>query len=327
MPHKHTRRLQDESAFDLPPTQIARPLPVKEAVQKDKGQQQNGKGKGKAKAVAAQAQPEPAEGRKRKRATTTKDDAPRAFKRLMAFANGKKPRPGLDNGDEPKKKGKRRSDEQKSENTEAETQTAKPPKPASAVPTILPGERMSEFSARVDAALPLSGLVNKSMKGNKDPLSGKVWRTYKEKKMHKMYDEWREQERKRKENLEEELEMEAAKEIEDEENGVSWKLNPENQLSGKKKKRSKDDEDPWAVLRKQRGETRPGLHDVVQAPPEFTVKPSKQLLVRGAAVNVKDIPKNAGSLKRREELQAARDDIISAYRKKMEAKRSVQVDV
>lgn len=305
-------------SFDLPPQQIARPLPVKETAQKENGQR-----KAKLKTKANEASTQAPNDRKRKRAAAVKDDAPRAFKRLMAFANGKKPRSGLDNGEEPRNaKRKKRADAQNTEKSEADTGSAKPTKPASVIPTIQPGERMSEFSARVDAALPLAGLVNKSMKGNTDPLGGKAWRTLKEKKMHKMYDEWREQDRKRKEKLEEELELEAAKELEDEENGVSWKLHAEPQGSGTRKKKSKDDEDPWAILKKKRGESRPGLHDVVKAPPEFTVKPSKQLLVRGAAVQVKDIPKSAGSLKRREELQVARDDIVAAYRRKMEAKRA-----
>ncbi|KAI1305659.1 hypothetical protein F5Y03DRAFT_148680 [Xylaria venustula] len=313
MPHKHTRRIQDESTFDLPPTQVAKPLPVKPSEPKEDGQR-GAKAKAKAKGAPAQ----PTNNLKRKRTTTPKDDAPRSFKRLMAFAGGKKPRSGLDNGDEPRGgKRKKQNAAQPSDTTETKAE-AQPT--ATVIPTIRPGERMSEFSARVDAALPLAGLVNKSMKGNKDPLGLKVWRTNKERKMHKMYDEWREQDRKIKEQREEELELEAEKELEEEESGVSWKLNIGNQLSGKRKKRAKDDDDPWEILRKKRGESRPGLRDVVAAPPELTVKPSQQLLVRGAAVQVKDIPKSAGSLKQREELQAARDDIIAAYRKKMSAK-------
>ncbi|KAI1284755.1 hypothetical protein F5Y07DRAFT_347619 [Xylaria sp. FL0933] len=309
MPHKHTCRIQDESSFDLPPTQIAKPLPVKPA-----GSKENGQRGAKVKGTSAQQ----SSNLKRKRTTTPKDDAPRAFKRLMAYAGGKKPRSGLDNGDEPRSaKSKKRKAAQQAKADEGKTEA----QPAAAViPTIRPGERMSEFSARVDAALPLSGLINKSIKGNKDPLGLKVWRTNKERKMHKLYDEWREQDRKIKEKREEELELEAEKELEEEESGVSWKLNIANQVSGKRKKKAKDDDD-WEILRKKRGETRPGLRDVVAAPPEFSAKPTKQLLVRGAAVHVNDIPKTAGSLKQREELQAARDDILAAYRKKMGEKR------
>ncbi|KAI1437316.1 hypothetical protein GGR50DRAFT_645901 [Xylaria sp. CBS 124048] len=321
MPHKHTRRVRDESTFDLPPTQIAKSLPVKENAQKQ-NDQRNGKSKTKTKAKDAPAALS-TNNLKRKRVSTPKDDAPRAFKRLMAYASGKKPRSGLDNGDEPRgSKARKQQAAQKGKSAQQGKSVGAESQPApSAVPTIRPGERMSEFSARVDAALPLSGLINNSMKGKKDPLGLKVWRTHKEKKMHKLYDEWREQDRKIKEKHEEELELEAEKELEDEESGVSWKLNIANQQPGKRKKKDKDDEDPWAVLRKKRGEVRPGLRDVAVAPPEFTAKPSAQLMVRGAAVNVRDIPKSAGSLKQREELQVARDEIVAAYRKKMSEKR------
>jgi hypothetical protein len=298
---------------------------VKQSAQKDNGQR-NDKAKGKANAKAA---PEPPTSKlKRKHAATPKDDAPRAFKRLMAYAGGKKPRSGLDNGDEPRgAKGKKRNAAEQAKDSEAEVKPVvkTPVKPAAEIPTIRPGERMSEFSARVDAALPLAGLVNKSMNGNKDPLGLKVWRTNKEMKMHKMYDEWREQERKMKEKHEEELELQAEKELEEEETGISWKLNIGEQVSGKRKGKGKTnngfDED-WEILRKKRGETRPGLHDVALAPPTFTAKPRQLLgVVRGAAVEVNDIPKSAGSLKRREELQAIRNDVVAAYRRKMEEKR------
>lgn len=306
------------TSFDLPPTQIAKALPVTQPGPKANGPR-NGKSKG--------APVAPSGNLKRKRAAAPKDDAPRAFKRIMAYASGKKQRSGLDNGDEPRgKKAKKRNAAQEAKPAEAKSAEAKPATTTtttttSTIPTIRPGERMSEFSARVDAALPLAGLVNKSMHGNKDPLGLKVWRTHKERQMHKMYDEWRGQELKAKEKREEELELEAERELEEEESGVSWKLNAGNQISGKRKKRAKDDEDPWEILRKKRGETRPGLRDVAVAPPELTVKPTKQLFVRGAAVQVNDVPKAAGSLKRREELQAARNNIVAAYRKKMNEKR------
>ncbi|KAI0851570.1 hypothetical protein F5Y00DRAFT_259573 [Daldinia vernicosa] len=312
MPHKHTRREKDPSTYDLPPSQIAKPLPVTSKSQK------NDTGK--------QAQGQPGKGQKRKRDTKQKDDAPRAFKRLMAFAGGKKPRSGLDNGDEPSKKSKKRKAEAVT-NTEAESKTET--KAEKQLPKIQPGERMSDFAARVDAALPVSGLINNSVRNGKDPLGLKVWKTKKEKKMHKLYDEWREEDRKIKEKREEELELLAEKELEDEESGVTWKL--DSQSGGKKKKKGKrakylgeaagDEEDPWEVLKKKRGETRAGLHDVVQAPPELTVKPQRKMTVRGATVEVGGIPKAAGSLRRREELQTVRDDIVASYRKLMSEKR------
>ncbi|KAI1335212.1 hypothetical protein F5Y15DRAFT_254305 [Xylariaceae sp. FL0016] len=315
MPHKHTRRVTDDSTFDLPPSQVARSLSVREQQQK-----QDGKHK-----------PEPtkpAGERKRKRSAAQKDDAPRAFKRLMAYAGGKKPRSGLDNGDGPTKqdKKKKNNNKQTQKQPDEEQKVEPQPKAPRDTPTIRPGEKMSEFSARVDAALPIAGLVNKSQQGSKDPLGLKKWQTRKEKKMQKMYDEWREEDRKIKEKREEELELQAEKELEDEENGVSWKLEPQG---GRKKKGKKgkyigevgDDEDPWEALKKKRGETRPGLHDVMKAPPELNKKFSKKLLVGGAAVEVDGIPKSAGSLKRREDLQSVRDETIASYRAMMSQKR------
>ncbi|KAI0599152.1 hypothetical protein F4775DRAFT_551706 [Biscogniauxia sp. FL1348] len=325
MPHKHTRKVKDPSTFDLPPSQIARALPAKEQAQKDDKQKRDGQPESK----------QAGNDRKRKRGAAQKDDAPRAFKRLMAFAGGKKPRSGLDNGDGPdnkskkKGKGKGKQDQSNDSGPGASNSTKDTPE----LPKIRPGERMSEFAARVDAALPVGGLINNSVRGNKDPLGLKVWRTKKERKMHKLYDEWREEEQRIKEKREEELELEAERELEDEENGVTWKIDSQSVTSGKKKKGKKgkrakyigevddDDEDPWEALKKKRGEKRPGLHDVAEAPPELTVKPSKRLFVRGAAVEVGGIPKSAGSLRRREELQSARDDIIASYRRIMEEKR------
>lgn len=308
--------------YDLPPSQIARPLPVKSRSQKNE---------------EVKKQPGQADKNlKRKRDGKPKDDAPRAFKRLMAFAGGRKPRSGLDNGDAPT--GKNKSKKTSSASNPDADDDAKPKQPhkqpskqSSQVPTIKPGERMSEFSARVDAALPVSGLINKSVRNGADPLGLKVWRTKKEMKMHKLYDDWREEERKLKEKHEEELELEAEKELEEQEAGVTWKLDSQTSGTGKKNKKGKRskylgevagaEEDPWEALKKKRGETRAGLHDVVQAPPEFTVKPQKMLTVRGAAVEVGGIPKAAGSLRRREELQTVRDDIVASYRKMMSQKR------
>ncbi len=297
--------------YDLPPSQFARPLPVRKEPQKN----DSGK-KG----------PSTEKKLKRKRDGCKADDAPRAFKRLMAYTGGGKPRSGLDNGEETSGKNKKRK-------TAQAAASGGQTRDAHEVPTIQHGERMSDFAARVDVALPISGLVNKSARDGKDPLSLKVWRSNKERKMHKLYDEWREDERKMKEKREEELELEAEKEMEEEGAGVSWKLNMQREVSsaGKKKKKGKrakylgemDDveEDPWEELRKKRGETRAGLHDVVQAPPEFAMKPGKKTTVRGAAVEVGDIPKAAGSLRRREELQSVRADVLASYRKMMGDKR------
>ncbi|KAI1847221.1 hypothetical protein JX266_006761 [Neoarthrinium moseri] len=313
MPHKHTRRDKDHSTFNLPPSQFAKPLPVKP--KKQDGQKSDN--------AAAQ-------GKKRKRDGSGQSDTPRAFRRLMAYADGKKPRSGLDDGLMPETQSKKKKNKKAADDATDTAATDTKGKPE--IPTIRPGERMSEFAARVDAALPVGGLIGKTAKGGKDPLGLKVWRTKKERQMHKLYDEWREEERKIREKQEEEAELQEEKDLEDEEAGVSWKLNMQGApVAGKKKKKGKRarylgevagaEEDPWEELRKKRGETRPGLHDVAKAPPELNLKLPKKLTVRGAAVTVDGVPKAAGSLRRREELQGVRDDVVASYRKMMEGKR------
>jgi hypothetical protein len=265
---------------------------------------------------------------KRKRgATAKKDDAPRAFKRLMALADGKRLRSGLDDGsrDMTAKKKKRKGKASEGQ-IAVETDNAQ-----EEAPTIRPGEKLSDFARRVDAALPVMGLVNKGVK--KDPLGLKPQRTRKEKKMHKLYDEWRREEAAIQEKKREEAEAAEEAELENEEAGVKWKLDLEDQAGkGKKKKKGKkgrsvwesteaDDEDPWEELKKKRGEKKVGLHDFAQAPPELKTKPKELFNVRGAGVDVGTIPKAAGSLKRREDLQSVREEVLSSYRKMMQSRR------
>lgn len=345
--------------YDLPPTQIARPLPVvapKFARQtQGKGGKKNNGGNNKNKAAAAHQTAQQdlgidGGGKKRKRGADKKDDAPRAFKRLMALKDGKRVRDGLDDGTRSSKPNKDNTDKKKRK-AAAEADEAKLASEAAAaaaaakkqnIPTIQPGERMSDFAARVDAALPVMGLVKKSTKG-KDPLGLKVHRTLKEKKMHKLYDEWRREEAAIQEKRREELEEAEEREMEEEGaagGSVKWRLDMEagaaaggkkgKKKGGKKGKGAKsvwevddgDDADPWDVLKKKRGEAKIGLHDVVKAPPVFKTVPKQVFKVGGAAVNVGTIPKAAGSLKRREELQSVREEVIASYRKMMEGKRA-----
>ncbi|WYZ39009.1 hypothetical protein EsH8_III_000923 [Colletotrichum jinshuiense] len=323
MPHKHTRREHDPSSFDLPPTQIARPLPVNQKSQKGQLVQKNGKnGKNTKNTKNPKTENDGVSKRRKKRSND--NDAPRAFKRIMALAQGKKQRSGLDNGETISKKKASKKAEKNEESTE---DVAKPE-----MPTIRPGEKMSDFAARVNAALPLSGLVNKTARDGKDPLGLKTYKTRKERKMHKLYDQWHEEERKIQEQKEEELEEAAERELDEEINGgtfgtfgVTKAAFNEPGQGGKKKKGKKGkgadrEEDPWAVLKKMRAETKPGLHDVAQAPPELHKAGRDKLLVRGAAVDVSNVPKAAGSLRRREELQGIRDEFLSSYRKKREEK-------
>jgi len=147
-----------------------------------------------------------------------------------------------------------------------------------------------------------------------------------------MYDEWREQDKKIKEARQEALDLAEADEDDDMEGGVKWKVDmaDEAQSAGGKKKKGKgkkkkmlgevddgDDDDPWAAVKKARNEAPSRLNDVVQAPPVFTKAPREKFKVRGAGVDVGDVPKAAGSLRRREELGEVRRSVVEGYRKMM----------
>jgi len=242
----------------------------------------------------------------------------------MAFRDGKKLPKGLDDGVKMSKA------EKKKRKLATEKEDAPMEQVVDDVPTIRPGERMSEFAARVDAALPVSGLINKTAKGGKDPLGLKVGRTKTEKRMHRMYAEWREEDKRIKEKREEEMDL-AEEEAMDEDGQVKWKVDMESTSSKKKGKGKKKkmlgemddgDDDPWAQIKKNRAEAKVGLNDVVQAPPTFTKVPKEKFKVRGARVEVDDIPKASGSLRRREELGEVRRSIVEGYRAMMKEGRA-----
>ncbi|CCE29985.1 hypothetical protein E4U22_000875 [Claviceps purpurea] len=300
MPHKHKRKRGGEDIYDLSPSENALPLPVTA-------------GKRNGKQIIEQTR-----AKRPRKDRNDNNDTPREFRRLMAYAQGKTIRSGLDDG-----------------GTEKSTKSALD-SPVE-TPRIKPGENIRSFSARVDAALPISGLATKTKtKDGKDSLGFKVRRTRKERKMHKLYDQWRAEERKIQEQKEDDREL-AAEELETQ-IGSSGTL-AENALEGiaqlgdsnKSRKRGKaQEDDPWQQLLRKRGEAKIGLHDVAQAPPDLLHKKfRKQLQVGGAVVDVENIPRAAGSLRRREELQTARDDVLEAYRKikeheqaKLDAQRS-----
>ncbi|KAG6003545.1 hypothetical protein E4U21_001907 [Claviceps maximensis] len=291
MPHKHKRKRGDENVYELSPSENALPLPVT-ANKRNVLSKTNGK--------KAAEQPNTKRQRKTRK---NNNDVPREFRRLMAFAQGIKTRSGLDNGET----GKTRKNTQ---DNQIET------------PRINPGEDMRSFSARVNAALPISGLETKiKTKDGKDSLGLKVHRTRKEKKMHKLYDQWRTEERKIQKQREEARELAEERETEENASGMLAESAFEDtaQLHGGKKSRKRaktEDDDPWRELLRKRNETKIGLHDVALAPPELLHrKVRNQVQVGGAVVDVLNIPKAAGSLRRREELQTAREDVLEAYRK------------
>lgn len=234
------------------------------------------------------------------------DDTPKAFQRLM-YRQQPKTEPDETESKTANKKRKRQEDIKQKQKQQQKGTTMEMPK-------IQPGEKLRDFNARVDQTLPVTGLARK---GNQGLAPGeKVTRTKKEKKMHKMYDEWRKEDQRIKDKAEEE--QEKREEEEEERNALYGEDSGVPTLYGKKRQRmigeSKDNDDIWAVLKTKRDKPK-GLHDVAQAPPEFTVVPREKFKVKnGARADVADVPNAAGSLARREELGAERKNIIEQYR-------------
>lgn len=242
----------------------------------------------------------------------------------------RKPPSGLDTGEGRKRKrdtadgGKEESSGKKKSAAAEETPTAAPE-----APKILPGEKLSDFAARVDRELPLSAM-KKSGKpaGLEDLREGR--QTKHEKRLRRLQQGWREEEANIREREEEEQEE---REDNMEEELQLWKR-WEVEAGKKKKKRgpatkkknagsdSDDDPDPWAKLNKRDRAGKPANpFDVAQAPPQLT-KPKQKFKVRdGAKVDVANVPAAVGSLRRREELAGERRNIVEEYRRLMAERR------
>lgn len=296
MPHKHKRDKSkgDPSFYDLPPSKKAQSLPSREPTKATKGSPTTTN-------VKASSKPS-----KRKR--LVQDDTPRAFTRLLT--GYRPPRSGLDDGTRPSKKRKA------SKSTTDDVLV--PPSIALPAPTIQPHEPLSSFSARVDAALPFSGLTKKG--GGKE---GRERQTKMEKKMQRMYKEWREEDKRLKQKREEEADEKIGEE------GMEEKLAKKKGKRKSSKRRSgggdkredvdENDEDPWAHIKAKRIEdigtgALVGLHDVVLAPPTFSKVPKGKENF--------NIGKREGGLKRQVELTEARRSVVEGYRQMMSEKRS-----
>lgn len=263
---------------------------------------------------------------------------------------GRKPPKGLDDGAPASKKRKRDAES----NTTAQT----PIEPGSVVPTILPSEPLSAFSARVDAAIPVSGLA-KSKSCSVTAVGPRERQTKMEKRMQRMQAEWREAAAKRKEKL---AEVEEEAEAEGDEGdgdgdgdrrigGVNGNGQAGRKVKAKRKsKRRKglaetennedvDDDDPWAVIAAKRLENSStaasgprsgglvGLHDVVLAPPKFSKVPKEKPRMGNTgiagAMHIRSAPKKGSTigLKRQQELGEARRSVVETYRRMMNERR------
>lgn len=213
----------------------------------------------------------------------------------MNLAQGKKIKSGLDDGTT-NTKHQRKTKCVK--NAQKDMDSVQDTSAADVAPTIRPGEKMSDFSARVDASLPLSGLVTKTVKEGKDPLGFKVRRTKKERQMHKLYDEWREEDKKIKEKRQEVMDEEEERQLDEDLANGSWKdwtKDYSHDIEGasgdktkrKKKKKGKKrkavQEDQWNSSNKHHVEPRRGLHDIADAPPNLRSGPGNKIKVRNDA--------------------------------------------
>lgn len=226
----------------------------------------------------------------------------------MHHATNKRPR-GLDDGDRPTKKAK--SSKAKERASQGDAASVKDSL------KLLPGERMSDFAARVNQAIPVSGLAKK---GTIKVDGLKERRTKTEKRLHKMYADWREEDAKIR-AAEEELAEKAEEENEDmsaQYGGQDIRLPDGKRLRRKRAigEIGNMDDDPWAILKSK--QKKHALNDVVQEPPQFKAVPKEKFKVRnGAKVSVADVPTSAGSLQRREALGEARREVIERYRSLM----------
>lgn len=206
---------------------------------------------------------------------------------------------------------------------------------AKQIPRIQPGESMSEYSSRVDAALPLTGL---SKSGKKIAGAPDHRITKHEKRLKKLQAGWREEEARLRDKEAEEDEL---AEEERDEQALIWEDKTGDdptplglRANGKKTKPTKrkklpgevdaHSEDEWEALSRKR-EQRKGLHDVVSAPPTFSKVPREIFKVKnGAKVVVNNIPERVGSLRKREELGEERKTIIDTYRELMAARKEAK---
>jgi hypothetical protein len=324
-----------DSSCDLPPSVFARPLP---SFQNEAQVSRRGKGQDREKEKIRKEALARQQKKEKKMSKTLKDDTPRDFKRLMSMQQGKRPiRSTLDDGNLAPSKKRKRSDREASDRKVAavtkngtSSQTATEDfiplaTETQQAPKILPGERLSDYYARVDQALPLSEV---SSKGRKVLVDGKQIDAPREskhnKKLRKKQENWRKEDAEYKRRLEEEKELLEEQEEERRELYGEEVVRFEKGTSKRRKQVGEvgdDDEDPWIVLKEKR-EAPKGLHDVVQAPPKFDRVPREKFKVsNGAKVVVDNVPNAAGSLRRREELGEARKSIITQYRQMMSGKK------
>ncbi|KAI5296842.1 Calcineurin subunit B [Ascosphaera pollenicola] len=195
------------------------------------------------------------------------------------------------------------------------------------MPTILPGEKLSDFAARVDQAMPLSGIAKRHAVAVPGLKIRETRTTKHEKHLRRLQKGWREEEaRLLEKEAEEREERDAAmEELEEQWRALEAEAGPRKKRKGNKKGGKgvvEEEEDPWAVLnRKVKEERKRNPLETVEAPPVLTQLRPKFKVYGGATVSVENVPGAAGSLRRREELREERESIVEQYRRLMAEKR------
>ncbi|PYH44001.1 uncharacterized protein BP01DRAFT_92175 [Aspergillus saccharolyticus JOP 1030-1] len=263
---------------------------------------------------------------------------------VTSRSNKKRKRGGVEAGEGPQKKQQKQQQQQqqkqkqkkggmdtatKQSNDDATNTTTAPLK-------ILPGEKLSDFAARVNREMPLATMNRSSRPAAAELAKIREHKVTKhEKHLLRLQAMWRKEEA---EILEKEAAQREEREEEMEEQLQLWKTweaeagqrKAKKKGSGTKKKGKQagtestvdDDPDPWAKLNKRdRVNKQLNPLDVVQAPPQLT-KPREVFKIRGGAkVDVANVPAAVGSLRRREELATERRNIVEEYRRLMAEKR------
>lgn len=340
----------------------ARPLPVRESTKKNGKAKSGTRSAGKANIKQGQYQYAVKAG------NASGNDTPKAFQRLMMVQAARVPTASGHNGKRGVQQKKRKRIENDDDDDEDEKDGDVVPasgknrlngqrrqsQSGNAVPTIMPGERLADFSARVDQAMPLSGLKRsgKPVSSSEVIQIREQQRTKHERRLRRLQQQWRKeeaaiQEREAAEREEREAEMEEQLalwkewEIEAGEGNAKSKKNKTttpktmNKKKGKKKHTGgtanddfgpggdDDEADPWAKLNNNwdRLNKPANPFEVALAPPQL-MKPKEVFKVRGGAtVDVANVPSTAGSLRRREELAGERRTIVEEYRRLMAEKK------
>lgn len=205
--------------------------------------------------------------------------------------------------------------------TTTDATPAIPPATLSSI-KILPTERLADFSARVDQALPIAGLKSKGQKkisAQIPGMRGEDRKTKHNQRLERMQTQWREEEARRRAKREEDLEE---GEEEREEQSLLWDgVRAQGRRRGGRganpgKDETGADNDPWAELERSRAEGRQkNLQDVVLAPPQLKGVRSRFKDLGGSVLDVGGVPGRVGSLRKREEVASMRRSVIDGYRK------------